>query len=68
MKKSKTSDLKSLGREELNQKLSVLKKELFDLRQAAAAGKLEKSHQLSLAKKDVARVTTLLKELDRNAS
>ena len=59
----KNAELKSLGREELSQKLAGLKKELFDLRMAAAAGKLEKSHRLNLAKKDVARVSTLLKEL-----
>ncbi len=54
-----------MTREELSQKLVGLKRELFDLRMQAAAGKLEKSHRLALTKKDVARVSTILKESEK---
>jgi len=61
----KNAELRSLTREELSQKLVGLKRELFDLRMQAAAGKLEKSHRLALTKKDVARVSTILKESEK---
>ena len=58
----KISELRELTYEELNQKHSALKKELFDLRMQAAVGKLDKPHQLRLVRRDVARLSTLLKE------
>ena len=58
----KTSELRELTSEELVQKHSALKKELFDLRMQAAVGKLDKPHQLRLVRRDVARLSTLLKE------
>ena len=58
----KISELRELTHEELSQKHSALKKELFDLRMQAAVGKLDKPHQLRLVRRDVARLSTLLKE------
>ena len=58
----KISELRELTYEELSQKHSALKKDLFDLRMQAAVGKLDKPHQLRLVRRDVARLTTLLKE------
>ncbi len=58
----KISELRELTYEELSQKQSALKKELFDLRMQAAVGKLDKPHQLRLVRRDVARLSTLLKE------
>lgn len=58
----KASDVRSLGIDELNQKLSSLKRELLDLRMKAASGKLDKSHRVAELRHDVARILTLLKE------
>ena len=56
------AELKDLSEDELAQKLQGFKRELFDLRMQAAAGKLEKSHQIRVIRRDVARVLTLLKD------
>ena len=46
---------------ELVAKLGELKEELFNLRFQAATGVLENSSRLSVLKRDVARVNTLLR-------
>ena len=58
----KLEELRSLSIEELTEKVGTLKKELFDLRMKASAGKLEKSHQFGIVRKDLARALTLIKE------
>ncbi len=58
----KTSELRPLSPDELTQKLVGLKRELFDLRMQAGAGKLDKPHRVRLIRRDVARVLTLLKQ------
>ena len=58
----KTTELRSLTTEELSGKLFASKRQLFDLRMNAAAGKLEKPHHLRLVRREVARLLTLLKE------
>ena len=54
----KTEELRSFSDEELNQKLSELKTELFNLRFQMAAGQLEHTHRLRFVRKDIARVLT----------
>ncbi len=58
----KATELRELSPEELAQKLAGLKRELLDLRMSAAAGKLDKPHRMKVARRQVARITTLLKE------
>ena len=58
----KINELRSLTVEELNQKLSDLKQELFNLRFSQATGNLPNPMQTHNVKKDIARVNTLLRE------
>lgn len=61
----KAKELENLTIEELKQKLFGLKKELFSLRESLYTTKLEKPHKIKLARKDIARVITVLKERER---
>jgi len=56
------SELRGLSRDELNAKVVALKEELFGLRFAAATGQLESHGRLREARKDIARVYTVLQE------
>ena len=56
------ADLRGLSREELNKKVVELKEELFTLRFAAATGQLESHGRLREARKDIARIYTVLQE------
>ncbi len=56
------AELRGLSREELNAKVVALKEELFGLRFAAATGQLESHGRLREARKDIARIYTVLQE------
>ena len=56
------ADLRGLGRADLDKKVRELKEELFTLRFAAATGQLESHGRLREARKDIARVYTVLQE------
>ncbi|PKQ24067.1 MAG: 50S ribosomal protein L29 [Actinobacteria bacterium HGW-Actinobacteria-5] len=56
------NELRGLSREELNAKVVELKEELFGLRFAAATGQLETHGRLREARKDIARIYTVLQE------
>lgn len=60
----KTSEIRKMSREDINKKVVELKKELFDLRMKQATGNLEKPHMINALRKDVARLKTVLNELD----
>ncbi len=63
MPKSLTAhDLRGLSRDQLNAKVVELKEELFGLRFQAATGQLESHGRLREARKDIARVYTVLQE------
>lgn len=62
----KASEIRALSRDEMNQKLTDLKHELFNLRFQHEIGQLENSSKLKQAKKDIARLQTILGELVRN--
>ena len=63
MPKSLTAhDLRGLSRDQLNAKVVELKEELFGLRFQAATGQLESHGRLREARKDIARVYTILQE------
>ncbi|HML51070.1 MAG: 50S ribosomal protein L29 [Propionicimonas sp.] len=61
-KTTTASELRGLSREELNAKVTELKEELFGLRFAAATGQLESHGRLREARKDIARIYTVLQE------
>lgn len=56
------AELRGLSRDELNAKVTELKEELFGLRFAAATGQLESHGRLREARKDIARIYTVLQE------
>ena len=58
----KAAELREFSATELNQKLSELKAELFNLRFQHAINQLENPMRLSAVKKDIARVKTLIRE------
>lgn len=64
----KASELRKLSNEELNQKLKDLKAELFNLRFQLAINQLENPMRISAVKKDIARVQTILRQNELNAS
>jgi len=51
----KANELRNMTVDEITHKLSALKKELFDLRTEAKAGRIEKPHRINEARKDIAR-------------
>ena len=56
------NELRGLSRDELNAKVVELKEELFGLRFAAATGQLESHGRLREARKDIARIYTVIQE------
>ena len=63
----KAADVKALSADQLNEELAKLKKEQFNLRFQAATGQMEKTHRVGEVRKDIARISTLLRE-KRSAS
>ena len=58
----KIEEIRGLGVEELQEKVSKLKKELMHYRFQAKTGKLERQSALSEAKRDIARLLTIMNE------
>ena len=56
----KISEIKKLDSQALNQKVSELRKELFDLRLQKNTTSVEKSHLLVSLKRDIARLLTVI--------
>jgi len=56
------AELRTMSRTELNARVTELKEELFGLRFAAATGQLESHGRLREARKDIARIYTVLQE------
>ena len=59
---TKIADLRSQTVDQLSDELLKLKKEQFNLRFQAATGQMEKTHRVSEVPKDIARISTLLRE------
>jgi large subunit ribosomal protein L29 len=57
----KVNELRNMTAEELMKKDKELVQELFNLRFQLHTGRLENSARISLVKKDIARVKTILK-------
>ena len=58
----KASELRELTVEELQRKLTELKAELFNLRFQLAVNQLENSNRIGAVKKDIARVSTVIRQ------
>ena len=61
----KTGELRNLSRQELNEKMISLKKSLFEMRTQGATGRIEKPSKIRDARRDVARVLTVLREKEK---
>ena len=64
----KASALRELSAVELENKLSELKKELFNLKFQHSTNQLENPQRIVAVKKDIARVNTLLRQLELQES
>lgn len=60
-------DLRTKTKEELDKLVSDLRAELFTLRFKNSTGQLDQPHKISLVKKDIARVFTVLNEKEEGA-
>ena len=58
----KNTDFNSLTNTELSEKLVSLKSELFNLRFTHVAGSLTNNNAISLCKKNIARVKTIMRQ------
>ena len=61
-------ELRSKSKEELQQELVALKDELFKLRFQHATNQLENPQRLGAVKRDIARVNTILREIELKAN
>ncbi|HOW88151.1 MAG TPA: 50S ribosomal protein L29 [Candidatus Omnitrophota bacterium] len=61
----KTKELRELSVEELREKIDGLKKGLMQLRFQHKTGKLERQSALKEARRDIARVKTLIREKEK---
>lgn len=59
---SKSSDLRNLTDEDLEQKLADTRHELFNLRFQSATGALENAARLTYTKREIARILTIQNE------
>jgi len=64
----KASTLRDMTRDELLQKLSELRQASFNLKFQHVTGQLENTAQLPKTRKDIARILTLVGELDRKSA
>lgn len=58
----KASEIREMSLEEMQRKAADLEQELFNLRFQHATGQLENSVKLKQAKRDIARVKTIIRE------
>ena len=58
----KASEIRELGKEEIEKKIKELKEELFNLRFQHAINQLDNPIRLKHVKKDIARSMTILRE------
>ena len=61
------SELREKSVDELNAELLELRREQFNLRMQQATGEMTHNHQHSRVRKDIARVKTVLNEMQRTA-
>ncbi|HHT69536.1 MAG TPA: 50S ribosomal protein L29 [Firmicutes bacterium] len=62
----KAKEVRDLSVNELEVKLDELKEELFNLRFQLATGQLDNPMRISVVRKDIARVKTVMRERELN--
>lgn len=60
----KTNEILKMSAEEINSKIVELKDELFDLRMKHSTASLEHSHKIKETRKTIARLKTVLNQLE----
>jgi large subunit ribosomal protein L29 len=68
MKKNEKKELNEKSEDALKETLAEKQKHLFDLRSQAVTEKLEDSSQILKARKEIARIQTLLRQRELAAS
>lgn len=63
----KVKDIRNMSVEEMNNEISSLKEELFNLRFQLATGQLENPMRIREVKKAIARIKTVQREAELNA-
>ena len=63
----KAKEVREMPKAELEQKITTLKEELYNLRYQAHTGRLEKPSRIRNIRRDIARINTIIREKD-NAS
>lgn len=58
----KGNELRNMTVDEIKMKMDAFKKDLFNLRTEAKAGRIEKPHKISEIRKDIARCETVIRE------
>ncbi|MBN1793611.1 MAG: 50S ribosomal protein L29 [Candidatus Omnitrophica bacterium] len=64
----KAAELRRLNRDELEEKLGTLKKELFKLRVVSQTSRVEKPSTFRHIRRDIARILTAIKEQEDDAT
>jgi large subunit ribosomal protein L29 len=59
----RASEIRDLNLDEMNQKVSDLKEELFNLRFQHEIGQLEDPQKMKQTKRDIARIKTIIREV-----
>jgi large subunit ribosomal protein L29 len=68
MKAMKATDLRTRTVDELSDQAETLGKEIFNLRFQRASGQLENTARVRQARRDIARIKTILGERQRTAA
>ncbi|MBN1880548.1 MAG: 50S ribosomal protein L29 [Deltaproteobacteria bacterium] len=63
----KPSEMRELSIEELKEKETELAQELFNLRFQRAANQLENKMKIGITRREIARVKTIIHEIERSA-
>lgn len=58
----KANELRNMTADEIRLKIEALKKDLYNLRTEAKAGRVEKPHRISEVRTDIARCETIIRE------
>ena len=58
----KSTEVRALSQDQLNEELAKLKKEQFNLRFQKATGQLEKTARVKEVRRDIARVKTIARQ------
>ena len=66
MKAKEIKEIRGWSVEDLNEKLTDLKKDLFMLRMQLATNQLDNPMQIAAVKKDIARIKTIIREKETN--